>query len=114
MSMGKPGPEPGRPSSAQAIPGVVTIRCREDGPLVVELPTDGEAAAAIRVTDHLGGEFPLPTGKPLVALCRCGQSGTRPFCDGTHKTCGFRAAERARADVRDVAFPDRQNPPAGP
>jgi CDGSH-type Zn-finger protein len=37
----------------------------------------------------------LPTDKPVVALCRCGQSARKPFCDGTHKTCGFAAVELA-------------------
>jgi CDGSH-type Zn-finger protein len=37
----------------------------------------------------------LPTHKPLVALCRCGQSQSKPFCDGAHKSCGFEAGELA-------------------
>jgi CDGSH-type Zn-finger protein len=65
----------------------ITIRCRENGPLVIQ--------GAVRITDHLGKEFAIPPGKDLVALCRCGQSKNRPFCDGSHRTCGFQAAETA-------------------
>ena len=79
-----------------AKPGQVTIRCREDGPLVIELPeADGCPQPAVRVIDHEGGEFQLPTGKRAVALCRCGKSAQKPFCDGAHRQAGFRAAERA-------------------
>ena len=74
-------------------PGSITIRCREDGPLVVELPSAAETLdLVLRVTDHLGREFPLPLHKPSVALCRCGHSANRPFCDGAHKGCGFKGA----------------------
>lgn len=59
----------------------ITIRMRPNGPYVVEGP--------FRLVDSRGQEFTLPTDKPAVALCRCGQSSRRPFCDGTHKTCGF-------------------------
>ena len=65
----------------------LTIRCRENGPLV--LP------AGFKIVDHQGNEFALPQGKEFIALCRCGQSKNKPFCDGTHKQCGFLAAELA-------------------
>jgi CDGSH-type Zn-finger protein len=64
----------------------VLIRCRENGPFVVEGP--------ITVVDHEGNAFPIDPDKPAVALCRCGASGNRPFCDGAHKTADFQAGEK--------------------
>lgn len=67
----------------------VTIRCRENGPYLV--------LGAVTVVDHLGNAYTPPPGKNGIALCRCGHSKTRPFCDGTHKTCAFQASELAPA-----------------
>jgi len=89
------GDDQGEPPAApRVLPGHATIRCRLDGPLVVDIPD----TIRLRVVDHEGREFPLPAGKPVVALCRCGQSGSRPFCDGSHRGCGFSAAETAPRD----------------
>jgi CDGSH-type Zn-finger protein len=33
-----------------------------------------------------------------IALCRCGQSSNKPFCDGTHRSCGFASEVRAPAE----------------
>jgi CDGSH-type Zn-finger protein len=63
------------------------IRCRQNGPLVIEGP--------FTLVDHLGNAFTLPTNKPTIALCRCGKSQRKPFCDGAHKECGFIAEELA-------------------
>jgi CDGSH-type Zn-finger protein len=101
---GPPAGSPGPDHNRWAKPGCVTLRCREDGPLVVELPgpdagpengLEASPAPAFRVIDHLGGEFRLPEGKRAVALCRCGRSSSKPFCDGSHRDAGFRAGERA-------------------
>lgn len=66
----------------------VTIKVRENGPLLVSGP--------VALTDHLGNVYPTAAGAN-IALCRCGASQKKPFCDGTHKTIGFTAAETAPA-----------------
>jgi CDGSH-type Zn-finger protein len=45
------------------------------------------------LVDQDGGE--IEVRRRVVALCRCGRSQIRPFCDGTHKAIGFRAASGA-------------------
>jgi CDGSH-type Zn-finger protein len=64
-----------------------TIRVRPNGPLLVE--------GGVTILDQHGNAFPVNPDKPAIALCRCGHSANRPFCDGSHKTCGFQSAEIA-------------------
>ncbi len=40
------------------------------------------------IVDPEGKSYGL-AGRTVVSLCRCGQSGNKPFCDGSHKTAGF-------------------------
>lgn len=40
------------------------------------------------IVDAEGRSFGL-AGRTRVSLCRCGHSANKPFCDSTHKTCGF-------------------------
>lgn len=65
----------------------VLIRMRPNGPLVIEGP--------FKLVDSEGNAFVLPADKPVIALCRCGQSARKPFCDGAHKACGFASVELA-------------------
>ena len=58
-----------------------TITPYRDGPLVIR----GDYA----IEDQDG--TPIEPGREVVALCRCGKSRVRPFCDGSHKLTGFRA-----------------------
>ena len=40
------------------------------------------------VVDQDGKPFGL-AGRTKLSLCRCGESSNKPFCDGTHRSCGF-------------------------
>ena len=71
------------------------ITVRENGPYLVRGP--------ITIVDADGVQFDLPADKPAVALCRCGGSTNKPFCDGTHSKTGFAAAERAVAKEEGAA-----------
>lgn len=57
-----------------------TIKATVNGPY--------EASGDVDVIDAKGVLHPA-TGQP-VRLCRCGQSKHKPFCDGSHVTCGFK------------------------
>ena len=63
-----------------------TIKVRQNGPYLVDIDD-------VTVIDWNGASYPI-TRRP-IALCRCGGSTTKPFCDGTHSRIGFAAAEAA-------------------
>lgn len=57
----------------------VTITPYKDGPLLVR--------GAVELVAPNGD--PIATNRKTVALCRCGLSTIKPFCDGTHRATGF-------------------------
>jgi len=58
----------------------VQITVFDNGPI--------EVAGPIKLVDENGHPIPFDSSES-VFFCRCGQSGDKPFCDGTHDTCGF-------------------------
>jgi CDGSH-type Zn-finger protein len=73
----QPTPQP--PPRKPAMPDV-DITATENGPYVISGP--------ITIHDHDGRAVDVPDGDS-VALCRCGGSGNKPFCDGTHAAIDF-------------------------
>jgi CDGSH-type Zn-finger protein len=69
----------------------VTITPYRDGPLLVRGP--------VRLVGPDGS--PVPCNRDPIALCRCGRSRIKPFCDGTHKLIGFRAPVEGSGSARD-------------
>ena len=69
---------------AAPVPGLgtgATITPYRDGPLIVR--------GDFRLVDQDGVD--IDPGRQTIALCRCGKSGIKPFCDGAHKRSGFSA-----------------------
>lgn len=69
-----------------------TITPYRNGPYLVRGP--------IMLLDQDGKEIEVK--RRVIALCRCGRSQMRPFCDGTHKSIRFRA-ESGIADAGDAS-----------
>lgn len=63
----------------------VEIKVRDNGPYRV--------AGPIKLVDATGAEFTV--GGEVIALCRCGQSNNKPFCDGAHQKAEFKSEPRA-------------------
>ncbi len=61
----------------------IDIKASQNGPLIVTGPAT--------YVDANGEE--QATSGAAIALCRCGQSANKPFCDGTHREVGFEAVE---------------------
>ncbi len=56
----------------------VTVKIFDNGPLVVR--------GACVISDQAGNLVTQSDGSSPVALCRCGESTTKPLCDGAHKS----------------------------
>jgi CDGSH-type Zn-finger protein len=67
-----------------------TITIINNGPIRIE----GDFV----IKDADGNVFDT-AGKERISLCRCAHSSKIPFCDGTHKTCGFTSEFSALASV---------------
>ena len=69
-----------------------TIECKLNGPYLIRNLEDLRDSRGDRIE-----------AKPVMALCRCGGSGNKPFCDGTHQKNGFSGARLAdpSADKRE-------------
>ena len=68
----------------------VTIETVRNGPYIVK----GE----VELIDADGNKFPV---EKRMALCRCGASTEKPFCDGTHSKIGFQAAQKAVPESKE-------------
>jgi len=74
----------------------LTITPYRDGPYLVRGP--------FTLVDQQGREI---AHARTVALCRCGRSAARPFCDGTHKAIGFAAPSGPEATLSTSALAAR-------
>jgi CDGSH-type Zn-finger protein len=72
---------------------MLTIKLRQNGPYLVE-------GDDVTVVDWHGQPYQI--ARRPVALCRCGASTRKPFCDGTHSKIGFAADEAAVAATDDT------------
>jgi CDGSH-type Zn-finger protein len=64
-----------------------SIVCSPNGPLRI--------SGNFVIKDGQGADFDL-SGRTTISLCRCGLSGNKPFCDGTHARQGFQSVVEAR------------------
>jgi CDGSH-type Zn-finger protein len=71
----------------------------EDGMAATRITVNNNGSIRVEgdfeIVDPEGRAFGL-AGRTVISLCRCGHSANKPFCDGSHKSCGFADAVSAR------------------
>ena len=67
----------------------MSIRDRAEPPVITAC-TDGPLLVRGEVQLVSASGEPIEQTRATVALCRCGISTIKPFCDGTHKLVGFK------------------------
>jgi CDGSH-type Zn-finger protein len=65
----------------------VIITVRSNGPY--------RLAGPFKLVDADGNDIKVESDREFVALCRCGESAKKPFCDGTHKKIDFQGETKA-------------------
>jgi CDGSH-type Zn-finger protein len=71
--------------SATPDPRPATVTTHANGPYLLR--------GCFQLLDEQGRA--MPVRRRVIALCRCGRSRVKPFCDGSHKLTGFRASGQA-------------------
>ena len=90
MSWGGCGGAKFRPACERALRSTMEPPSRSDGARITPYRNGPYLIRGpFTLADQDGNE--IDVGRRIVALCRCGKSRTRPFCDGTHKLVGFEA-----------------------
>ncbi len=72
----------------------VTLTPTDNGPYLVQ--------GSITLLDAEGNQYQV---SDTIALCRCGHSNTKPFCDGTHEKTNFAAVNRASRTPSSMRSP---------
>jgi len=104
---GYPVKKPRRKGIGMADNTTPRIRVSKDGPYLLDhsVPVEKQSIVVDEAGESVAWETveSLPQRAPC-ALCRCGSSSVKPYCDGTHHTIGFDGTETAsRAPYEDAA-----------